>query len=142
METKVDKLPEKRKLLLGRDPQSEIGLLSGVLRRPLGELLWRTQDPQRAGKPLCLQLQPLISCYFRYSKICISKGLLKECFYTWSVVSNDMKTESFRRPSSQYGRENCVQMKDPRPLSDRGECIYYYCCCRKFLKWRNLKCSS
>jgi len=25
-----------------------------------------------------------------------------------------------RRPSSQYGRENCVQMKDPRPLSDRG----------------------
>ncbi|KAM7440889.1 kinetochore-associated Ndc80 complex subunit ndc80 [Porites harrisoni] len=25
-----------------------------------------------------------------------------------------------RRLSSQYGRENCVQMKDPRPLSDRG----------------------
>ncbi|XP_068697967.1 kinetochore protein NDC80 homolog isoform X1 [Montipora foliosa] len=24
------------------------------------------------------------------------------------------------RPSSQYGRENCAQMKDPRPLSDRG----------------------
>lgn len=28
--------------------------------------------------------------------------------------------KSIRRPSSQYGRDNCVQMKDPRSLSDRG----------------------
>ena len=52
-------LPEKRKLLSGRGPQSEIGFLSGVLR-------------QREGKPLCFQLKPFISCYFRHSKICIS----------------------------------------------------------------------